>query len=188
MPSCGVPRKPREQVAGGVYHVFARGNERRLIFRNDADRRTYLGFLSQAIARTNWHCLAYCLMDNHVHLLVETPDPNLALGMQWLQGSYAQIFNRRHQRAGHLFQGRYGAVRVESDAHLFTVVRYLALNPVEANFCDRAEDYSWSSYGGVLATATPGFLDVDRLLGYFAATGGDARGRYRELVSPRSSP
>jgi REP-associated tyrosine transposase len=173
-----------------VYHVYSRGNNRELIYRQDDDCRLYLRLLGLLVKRRRWRCLAYCLMHNHVHLLVETPEADIAAGMQWLHGLYARTLNERYDRVGHVFQGRYGAVRVRSDAQLFAVVRYLALNPVEASFCDHPEDYPWSSYGGVLAASAPAFLDVKRLLGYFAAaTAADSRTRYRDLVSPpRSSP
>jgi putative transposase len=109
-PKSGVPRKPRAELAGGVHHVFARGNGRQLIYLDDADRGSYLAMLARAVAHRQWRCLAYCLMDNHVHLLIETPLPNLGAGMQWLHGRFAQQFNERHGRSGHVFQGRYGSV------------------------------------------------------------------------------
>ncbi|MGH2838214.1 MAG: transposase [Thermoleophilaceae bacterium] len=111
-----MPRPPREQVAGGVYHVVARGVDRGLIFRDDPDRQRYLDLLGEVIERRGWRVLAYCLMDNHVHLLVETPEPNLAAGMQWLNGHYARYYNDRYDRCGHLFQDRYKAVRQRTDA------------------------------------------------------------------------
>src|SRR5690242_13743227 len=104
-------RKPRENVANGVYHVFARGNSRAPIYLDDDDRRIYLWMLARVVLRQGWRCLAYCLMTNHVHLLLETPEPNLSHGMQQLHGGYALSFNARHGRIGHVFQGRYGAVR-----------------------------------------------------------------------------
>src|SRR6476659_7057647 len=105
-------RKLREEVAGGVQHVYARGNNRERVFFDYADRHCYLGILDRTVARTGWRCLAYWLMDNHVHLIVETPEPNLAPGMQRLHGEYAQMLNERHGRVGHVFQGRYGSVPV----------------------------------------------------------------------------
>src|SRR3712207_7313843 len=128
-----MPRKPREEEPGAIHHVYARGNNRRLIYEDDRDRALYLAMLAAVVRRHEWHLLAYCLMDNHVHLLVETPRPNLGSGMQRLHGDYALLFNRRHERRGHLFQGRYGAKRVRDDAQLVTVLRYIADNPVEAD-------------------------------------------------------
>lgn len=98
--------------------MFARGNRKQAIFRDDRDRRDYLGLLALEIRRTRWRCLSYCLMGNHVHLLVETPEANLAVGMQRLQGDYARTFNQRYKTVGHLFQGRYGSVRIRSDRQL----------------------------------------------------------------------
>ncbi|MEA2349324.1 MAG: REP-associated tyrosine transposase [Thermoleophilaceae bacterium] len=176
-------RQPRAETEPGIHHVFARGNDRGLIFRNDGDRRVYLRLLAEAIARMSWRCLSYCLMDNHVHLLVETQEPNLGVGMHRLHGGYAQFFNRRYSRVGHLFQGRFGSVRVESDQQLWTVVRYVALNPVEANYCVTPDDYPWSSHGATLRAEESPILDVGRLLEYFAAAGGEPRLRYREFVA-----
>ena len=106
--------------------------------------------LAQAVRRQRWSCLAYCLMHNHIHLLVETPQPNLGAGMQRLHGLYAQTFNKRHKRCGHLFQGRYGGDRVRTDEQLLTAARYIALNPVEAGLCERPDEWPWSSHAGVL--------------------------------------
>lgn len=139
-----VARKPREIVAGGIYHVFTRGNDRRRVFVDDADRFTYLAILSEVGAQYQWLRLAHCLMDNHIHLLLETPLPNLSEGMHRLQCRYAQRFNRRHDRSGHLFQGRFGAVRVISDEQLVAVTRYIAMNPVEAGLCEWPDLWKWS--------------------------------------------
>src|SRR3712207_1237827 len=143
-PVGGMPRRPRELEAHAIYHVFARGNRKQEIFADDLDRRAYLGLLAQVIAKERWSDLSYYLMPNHVHLLVETPDPNLPLGMQVLQGQYARRFNRRHRQVGHLFQGRYGAVRIRDDVQLWTTAAYIAQNPVRAGKCREPWDWSWS--------------------------------------------
>lgn len=106
-----MPRPMRELVAGGVYHAVARGNRGARIFRDDADYAEYLKLLAGVVKRFRWDVLAYCLMGNHVHLVVETPEPNLLAGMQWLHGKYGRYFNDRHDLFGHLFQGRYKVVR-----------------------------------------------------------------------------
>jgi len=179
-----MPRKLREEAPGAIHHVYARGNDRRLIFRDDTDRAIYLHHLGRAVKRFAWRCLAYCLMDNHLHLLVETPRPTLGPGMQQLQGTYAQRHNSRHDRSGHLFQGRYGAVRVTSDPQLWSVAAYVARNPVEAALCARPEEWRWSSHAAVLGLVTPpDWLDVPRLLTHFRARGGDARARYAHFVA-----
>lgn len=181
-----MPRKPREEVEGGIFHVYARGNDRRLVFLDDVDRRRYLAMLGVVVGRTGWYCLAYCLMDNHVHLLIETPLRNLGVGIQRLHSHYAILFNRRHRTSGHLFQGRYGAVRAVTDAQLYTAAVYIACNPVEAGICDRPEAWEWSSHAVTLgAHGEPWVADL-RLLSYFAPYGGDARERYREMVDERA--
>jgi putative transposase len=181
-----MPRQPREELAGGIHHVYARGNAKQLIYLDDADRERYLRILGKAVLRHRWRCLAYCLMDNHVHLLVETPTPNLGRGMQWLHGLYARAFNGRYSRSGHLFQGRFGAVRVKSDAQLLMVVRYIARNPVEGGLCGEPDDWPWSSHATVRRDqARPAWLDTPRLLDFFGASGGESLRRYAELVALR---
>lgn len=178
-----MPRKLREEEAGAIHHVYARGNDKRLIYEDDRDRRTYLAMLGAVILHHGWLVLAYCLMANHVHLVIETPEPNLGSGMRRLHGDYALLFNRRHARSGHLFQGRYGAKRIRDDAQLLTAVRYLALNPVEARLCARADEWEWSSTRLVLAGVTHPWLARERLFGYLAGiAGGVPRERFAELV------
>jgi putative transposase len=179
-----VPRKPREELAGGLHHVFARGNDRQAIFVDDVDRQMYLALLAEVAALLRWRCLTYCLMNNHVHLLMETPLPNLGTGMHRLQGGYARNFNRRHRRSGHVFQERYGCVRVEDDAQLWMTVGYIARNPVAAGLCASADDWTWSGHSSVRSGDRSGWLDVDRLLEYFGAWGGDAGEQYEECVAP----
>jgi putative transposase len=170
------------EVEGGLHHVFARGVDRQRVFRDDVDRRSYLTLLGTVIERTNWRCLAFCLMENHVHLLLETPKPNLGQGMRLLQSSYARAFNVRYGRTGHLFQGRYGAVLIKSDPQLLAVISYIARNPVEARLCRTPDEWRWSSYRAAFSGPCPEWLDVPRLLSYLDESTGDARGRYRELV------
>jgi putative transposase len=163
-----VARPLRENVEDGIYHAFARGNNQRLIFFDDADRRSYLGLLERCVRAMRWRCLAYCLMDNHVHLLLQTPHANLSAGVQHLHGHYAQRFNRRHGSVGHLFGGRYGAVRIGSDEHLWTAAVYIARNPVEAGLSKDPEDWPWSSYRATLRSdPTQSWLDTNRLLSFF---------------------
>lgn len=181
----GVPRKPREELEGGVHHVYARGNRGEDIYLDNADRQNYLRMLGQIVVKWRWRCLAYCLMDNHVHLLIETPEANLGVGMQRLHSGYAQTFNERHGRSGHVFQGRYGAVRMRRDEQLWTVAGYIAANPVEAGLCARPEQWPWGSHAAVASARGPVWLDVDRLLWFFTGAGGDPRRRYLDLVAGR---
>ncbi len=176
-------RKPRELVTDGIYHVFARGNGRDLIYRDDVDRRMYMRLLERVIVDANWRCLAYCLMANHLHLLVETPDANLSGGMHRLHSGYANDFNRRHKTCGHVFQGRYGAVRVTSDSQLVAVLTYIARNPVEAALCDEPDKWPWSSFGAVARGGDVVGVDVGRLLAYIDPDPVRARRRYVDLCN-----
>jgi len=174
-----VPRRPRQELAGGVHHVYARGNRKQAIYTDDRDRRSYLWLLGRVTADHRWRCLAYCLMPNHVHLLLETPEPNLGLGMQLLHGSYARWFNDRHGHVGHLFQGRFGAIPIRTDMQLAAVIRYIALNPVRAGLCERPHEWRWGSCG-----RRPSWLDEPRLLQFLAAEGGNPWRRHAELTAP----
>jgi putative transposase len=181
-----VPRKHREQVAGGVYHVYARGNKRADIFVDDIDRRTYLALLGRTVQQKGWRLMAYCLMPNHVHLLVETPEPDLGDGMRRIHGVYAQTFNERHAEVGHVFQGRYGSTLVTSDEQLVAVVGYIVHNPVKAGLVERAEAWGWSSHAAMAGkVVAPAWLAKDRLLELLGVWGGDPREGYREVVEGR---
>ena len=125
-------RPLRIEFPHAVYHVTSRGNARQAIVTTDADRRMFRAFLAHVVDRYGWLCHAYCLMDNHDHLVRETPTPNLSQGMRQLNGRYTQACDRTHQRVGHLFQGRFTAILVEKEAHLLERCRYVVLNPVRA--------------------------------------------------------
>jgi putative transposase len=180
-----MPRKARQELEAGVYHVYARGNGHQPIYLGDVDRLLYLRLAGQVVVRQHWRCLSYCLMPNHVHLLVETREPNLGAGMRRLHGLYAQTFNLRHGRSGHLFQGRYGSVLVRSDEQLLQTARYIVRNPVEAGLCDEPSGWAWSSHAATIGDAWPRWLDVECLLAYFGAGGGDPRRRYADFVALR---
>jgi putative transposase len=183
-----MPRRPREEVEGGIYHVYSRGNNHGLIYRDHADRTRYLEILDAVIEEMSWRCLSYCLMDNHMHLLLETPKPNLAAGMRRLHGDYAREFNDRHDRSGHVFQGRYGDKRIKSEVQLWATIAYIVRNPVKSGMCERPEQWRWSSHRAVVEGAAPKWLDVDRLLWYFGDLGGDPRRIYLEMTDGRLSP
>ena len=129
-------RPLRLELSGGLYHVTARGDEREDIYLGDADREAWLEVLGQVCRRLNWLCHAWCQMSNHSHLLLETPDANLATGMRQLNGVYTQRFNRAHGRVGHVFQGRYKAVLVERDSYLLELARYVVLNPLRVKMVE----------------------------------------------------
>jgi REP element-mobilizing transposase RayT len=177
-------RRPRVEFPGAIHHVTGRGNAGRRIYRRAADRERFLEMLAQVAQRRSWLCHAYCLMDNHYHLLVETIDPSLAAGMQWLNGAYAQGFNRSGERTGHLFQGRYHTELVERDAHLLETARYVVLNPVRAFLCDGAGEWEWSSYRGTAGEAPSApALTTELVLSQFGSRPETARARYRAFVA-----
>ena len=182
----GMPRKPRQEEAGAIHHVFARGVVKRPIYLDEQDRVRYLGMLTEVVRRFDWQCLSYCLMGNHVHLLVQTPEPNLGVGMRWLHGTYAASFNERHGYSGHVFQGRYKNERVSTDAQLLVAAAYVALNPVAAGLCARPADWPWSAYGPTVEQRAPWWLAAPQLLAYFAAWGGDGLERYTQFVEARA--
>jgi len=169
-------------MKGAVHHVFARGNDRRLIYLDDADRAEYLRLLGQVVRWKRWRCLSFCLMDNHLHLLIETPEANLASGMQWLHGRFAQQFNERHDSVGHVFQGRYGSRLIESEGHLWTTVGYIVNNPVTAGMCAAPRDWPWSSHRAQIGDDDLAWLDGERLLEFYDSLGGEPLGRYLEGV------
>ena len=139
-------RPLRIEYPGALYHITDRGNERKEIFRDDVDRRRLIRYLAEAIEKFSLKIHAFCLMENHYHLEVETSRGNLSQTMHWLKTAYTVFFNKRHRRNGHLFQGRYHAALVEKESHLMALTRYIHLNPVRAGIVERPEDYFWSSY------------------------------------------
>lgn len=169
---------------GALYHVFARGNDRRPLYDDDADFTRFLELLALGIDRHGWRCHAYCLMRNHYHLLVETPRANLSEGMRHLNGRYAQDFHRRHGTVGHLFQGRFRATLIEKDeGHVHTVVRYIARNPVAAEICERPQDWPWSSYAALIGDCpAPVWLTTRWLLGLVSGSSERARRLLRSYV------
>lgn len=176
-------RPLRIEFAGALYHLTARGNAREPIYQDDADREAFLMLYAEVAARFGWRTYAYCLMDNHYHLVAETSEPNLSRGMRQLNGVYTQRFNRRHQRAGHVFQGRFTGILVEREAHLLELARYVVLNPVRAGAVRRVQDWRWSSYRATAGLSpAPRWLETAWLLQQFAADLARARRRYRGFV------
>ena len=163
-------RKPRQDVPG-IHHVYARGVDRRPLFVDDVDRELYLTLLGQVIERMGWHCLTYCLMGNHVHLLIEIEEPSLSSGVHRLHGLYASDFNQRHKRTGHLFERRFGSTLVSTDAQLWWTVAYIAHNPVEAGLCRSPERWRWGAHRAIVENLGPWWLDRARLLRCFEGLG-----------------
>jgi putative transposase len=163
-------RPLRLELAGGLYHVTARGDRREAIYEDEDDRQAWLEVLAQVCERHLWRCHAWCQMTNHYHLVVETAEPNLSEGMRQLNGVYTQRYNRRHGKAGHVFQGRYHAVLVEKDAYLLELARYVVLNPVRAGMVADAAHWPWSSYTAMVGEEpAPRWLETDWLLGQFGS-------------------
>ena len=176
-------RQLRLLVPGGAYHVTSRGVARNHLFRDDEDRERFLDLLGKVVARQDWACHAYCLMTTHYHLVVRTPDANLAVGMQQLNGAYAQGFNHRHAMRGHVLESRYGAALIEREAHLLEAIRYVVLNPVRAGICADPEDWPWSGYRSTIgASPCPKFLTAEWVLGHFGSDPDGARKRFRAFV------
>jgi len=176
-------RPLRLEYEGALYHVTSRGNAREEIFLNDNDRTQFLGILSDGVTRYSWICHAYCLMSNHYHLLIETPNAGLSRGMQLLNGVYTQWFNHRHKRVGHLFQGRFKGILVEKDNYLLEMARYIVLNPVRAEMVQSVRDWPWSSYRATVGEEqAPAFLTVDWILIQFDPDRKRATYAYRQFV------
>lgn len=176
-----VGRVPRAFVAGGVYHVYSRGSNRQAIF--DSDRIDFFGCLHRVIERHDLSCLAYCLMSNHYHLMLETRDGGLSQAMRALNGRYATRFNRRYERDAHLFKNRFGATPQLTQSQLLWTLRYIAMNPVENGLCGSPDDWRWSSYRASAGIEPPpSFLDVNRLWSFFGNPAERAVSRYRAAV------
>jgi len=176
-------RPLRIEYPGALYHLTSRGDGQEDIFLDDADREEFLSVLASVVERFGWRAYAYCLMDNHYHLMVETPQANLSKGMRQLNGVYTQRVNRRHSRVGHVFQGRFKAILVDKQNYLLELSRYVVLNPVRAKAVKDPGRYRWSSYRATVGEVSPPpFLDTAALLVQFAATTPAAQRRYRAFV------
>ena len=185
-------RPLRIEFPGALYHVTSRGNRQENIFESSQDAALFLSTLNEVCERYNWLCQAYCLMPNHYHLLIETPDANLSRGMRQLNGVYTQGFNRNHARVGHVFQGRYKAILIDSDSYLLELARYIVLNPVRAGLAGSAGEWRWSSYRSTAGyQAAPDCLKTDWLLTVFNERKELAIESYRNFVeesNEHSSP
>lgn len=185
-------RPLRIEYPGAFHHVMSRGNAYQDIYLNDQDRRAFLKNLQHCIELHNLICHAYCLMDNHYHLLIETPDANLSSAMRDINGNYTQKFNARHKRTGHVLQGRYKAYVIEQELYLLEVVRYIVNNPVEEKMVDHTKEWVWSSFkatSGMLKA--PKWLETDFTLGLFSKDRKESQKQYRKFVKEginRGSP
>ncbi len=171
-------RPLRITYSGAYYHVTARGNEKKDIFKSRRDREQFLSYLESSVTRYSAVIHVYCLMSNHYHLLVETPNGNLPEIMRHINGAYTNYYNTKRRRVGHLFQGRYKAILIEADEYLMELSRYIHLNPVRAGMAAKPEEHPWSSYPEYIgARLAPDWLCMDAVKGHFS----DKR-KYRQFV------
>jgi putative transposase len=177
-------RPLRLEFPGALYHVTSRGDHQEAIYRDDRDRQAWLDAVKLVCDRFNFVVHAYCQMTNHYHLLVETPEGNLAQGMRLLNSVFTQRFNRRHQLVGHLFQGRYKAILVQKESHLLELARYIVLNPLRAGRVATLDDWVWSSHFAMLGRISPPtWLATDYLLGRFGTDRVNALTAYTRFVA-----
>jgi REP element-mobilizing transposase RayT len=177
-------RPLRIEYPGACYHVTARGNGGQALFADIEDATTFLDLFGREVAQQGWLCHGYCLVENHYHLLIETPEPNLGRGMGRLNMRYSQWFGRRHRRQGHLFQGRYKAILFEKDPHLLELARHVVSNPVRVQAVNRVDLWRWSSFGA-LATGhdIPDWLTTETILSHFDGADPEARSAWCDYVA-----
>jgi REP element-mobilizing transposase RayT len=176
-------RPLRIEYPGAFYHVINCGNAGEKIFKNKGDKEKFLEYLEKAVERFSLIIHTYCLMDSHYHLLIETPGANLSVAVQWINVSYAVYFNRKRQRSGHLFQGRFKAILIDADGYLKQISRYIHLDPVIGKIARPPADYPWSSYGAFLGKEkTPNWLETKWLLSQFGKRKKDAIRSYKSFV------
>jgi len=176
-------RPLRIEYSGAVYHVTSRGNGGNNIYQDDQDRKTFLNVLAEVVKKCNWYCHAYCLMGNHYHLLIETPEANLSYGMRQLNGVYTQRYNKKHKNIGHIFQGRFKSILVDKENYLLELTRYIVLNPVRAKLVESPDQWIWGSYRATAGLIkTPEYLLVDWILSMFGTDRQLAQKRYRQFV------
>ncbi|UCH01225.1 MAG: transposase [Deltaproteobacteria bacterium] len=177
-------RPLRIQYPGAFYHITSRGNELKDVFKSQKDREKFLSYFETATHRYGALIHVYCLMNNHYHILMETPEGNLSQIMHHINASYTTYFNVKRKRAGHLFQGRYKAILVDADEYAKELSRYIHLNPVRAGIVDDPGKYSWSSCRYYIGQEKASeWLSRDFILAYFGKTVSVAKKRYREFVS-----
>jgi putative transposase len=183
-----MPRPPRLQAPGATYHVTTRGNRRQEIFIDTRDRVRFLHLVQEVVDRLGWVCHAYCLMTNHYHLLIQTPDADISSGMHRLNGVYAKRFNWRHNYGGHLFERRFHDELVEGNAHHLELTRYIVLNPVRAGLRSHPGAWRWSSYNATIDNGPrPAFLTTSWVLSLFSENPDRARQLYSEFVDARAA-
>jgi len=180
-----MPRQARLDVPGALHHIMIRGINRSAIFRDDQDRHRFLGRLGKNVQAAQCKVHAWVLMDNHVHMLFRSGNQGISAVMRKMLSWYAQYFNRRHNRTGHLFENRYKSILCEEENYLLALVRYINLNPVRANIVTTIEQldrYPWSSHRAIIGKATYPWADIDTVLTHFAGSKRKAINAYRRFV------
>jgi putative transposase len=175
-------RPPRLVAANAIYHLTCRGVRKLPIFHADSDRTLFLALLRRTLRRYQWLCQAYCLMDNHWHVVVQTKEPTLSVGMHWLNTAYARTFNQRHGFEGHLFDRRFGGKLIESSAQLMLTARYVELNPVRARRVTDPHDWPWSSFRFHAGLAASSLLGGSWVLDLFGSERQKSSAAYVEFV------
>lgn len=176
-------RPLRIEFPGAIYHITSRGNEKKQIFFDDGDRKIFLEILADVNDKYNWICHAYCIMNNHYHLVIETVDGNLSRGMRQLNGVFTQSINKKYNKTGHVFQGRYKAILVQKESYLLELARYVVLNPVRAKIADNPKEWKWSSFRSTAGFEKPHqCLTIDWILGQFGSTNRLAMEKYVAFV------
>ncbi len=177
-------RQLRTEFPGALYHVYSRGNDKRSIFQDDADRYKFLSILNKVIKQYSYLCYGYCIMSTHYHLILETPDANISRGMHLLHSTYAQYFNMMHDCVGHVFQGRFHSILVQRESYLLELCRYVVLNPLRAGLVTHPSEYKWSSFNEMAGTAN-NINDIttsDWILSRFGTEADEARKNYIHFV------
>jgi REP element-mobilizing transposase RayT len=175
-------RKPRIEYEGAFYHVITRGNQRQRVFKGDDDFQKYINLLAFYKERYKYSLYAYVLMSNHVHLLIETRTIPLSKILQGINQSYTMYFNRKHKTVGHLFQGRYKAILCDKDTYLFSLIKYINLNPVRAKIAKAVGEYRWSSYQSYDKQKNNDLVDTDQVLRMFSEDKSHARKLYGAYI------
>jgi len=176
-------RALRIEYEGAVYHVTNRGNGQEMIYREEADWKAFLGIMSDVVSEFGWRIYTYCLMGNHYHLLLETPQPNLSQGMKELDQQYTRRYNWKYEHSGHVFQGRYWSGLVLNDNYLIDAASYLLLNPVRAQLVHSPEEWRWSSCAAMAGLVpSPSWLDMDWLPIDYRSAPGDPNGPFLSYV------
>ena len=179
-----MPRKPRIEYTGAFYHVITRGNQKQKIFKDTGDFQKYLLLLTAYKNRTGCRIFAYVLMNNHVHLLIETQDIPLSKVMQGLNQTYTMYYNRRYRTVGHLFQGRYKAILCDKEAYLLGLLKYIHFNPLRAKLVETLDAYPWSSHHAYIEKNNPlAIVDTDLVLRMFSDSKRRSRKQYREFMA-----